>query len=252
MKNFFLIALFLVCWVATADIQAAENGPAAIVTAEELKALLDAGGSGCVLVDARTPEEYQEVHIRGAISIPVNNFEESRNLLPEDKTARLIFYCNGVKCGKSGLAAQKAAEAGYTNVAVFAAGMPVWEEKGYPISAGENYQKPLETAKLSPTELHDLLAANGNGITVVDVRDPQEFQAGHIPGAINIPLEVFATQSGILDKGKRIVVYCNSGSRSYAAYRKLMQLSYKNIFQSLFFDWKQQGLPVETGSGGKS
>ena len=66
----------------------------------------------------------------------------------------------------------------------------------------------------------------------------------HIPGAINIPVASFASQSGILDKKKQIVVYCNSGGRSYNAYRKLMKLGYKKINHAIFADWKEEGLSV--------
>jgi rhodanese-related sulfurtransferase len=123
--------------------------------------------------------------------------------------------------------------------------MPVWEEKGYPIYAGPDYEKRIETRKLTPTQLDGLIKKDSSDITVVDVRDPQEFNAGHIPGAINIPSEVFAAKSGVLDKGKKIVVYCNSGGRSYNSYRKLMKLGYKHIYQALYYDWKHQGLPIE-------
>ncbi|MCI5224458.1 MAG: rhodanese-like domain-containing protein, partial [Candidatus Electrothrix sp. AR4] len=124
-------------------------------------------------------------------------------------------------------------------------GMPVWEEKGLPIYAGPEYEKRIETAKLSPQELHTLLESKGGTFTVVDVRDPEEFQQGHVPGAINIPSPTFAAQSGVLDKKKQIIVYCNGGGRSYNAYRKLMKLGYKDIHQTLLFDWKEAGLPLE-------
>jgi len=45
---------------------------------------------------------------------------------------------------------------------------------------------------------------------------------------------------------KAIVVYCNAGGRSYKAYRKLMKLGYKNIFQTLFADWKKAGYTIAT------
>ena len=244
-KKFFLIFLLLSCWVISGNAQATTNDQAAIITADELKAILDTANSPVVVIDARNPEEYQEVHIKGAINIPVSKFKEFNHLLPNDKSVKLIFYCNGVKCGKSKRAAQKAAEEGYTNTIVYAAGMPVWEEKGYPIYAGPDYEKHIETTKFSPIELQDLIKKDRAGITVVDVRDPQEYAEGHIPGAINIPSEIFASKSDVLDKEKKIVVYCNSGGRSYNAYRKLMKLGYENICQSLYFDWKQQGLPVE-------
>ncbi|MCK9391859.1 MAG: rhodanese-like domain-containing protein, partial [Syntrophales bacterium] len=79
----------------------------------------------------------------------------------------------------------------------------------------------------------------------VDVRDASQFREGHIPGAINIPSETFAAGSGVLPKEKKIIVYCNTGSRSYLAYKKLIQLAYPNIFQTLLADWKDMGLAVE-------
>ena len=245
MKKIFLIFLLIACWGITGNIQAAENNRPATITAEELKAVIDKASQPFVVIDARNPEEYQEVHIKGAINVPVSKFQDFKHLLPKEKSVKLIFYCNGVKCGKSKRIAKKAAEEGYTNINVFAAGMPVWEEKGYPIYAGPDYEKQIETKKLSPTELQKLIRKDGPGITVVDVRDSQEYQEGHIPGAINIPSEVFASKSDTLDKERKIVVYCNSGGRSYNAYRKLMKLGYKSIYQSLYYDWKQQGLPID-------
>lgn len=80
----------------------------------------------------------------------------------------------------------------------------------------------------------------------MDVRDPEEFKEDHIPGAINLPLQNFAAGSGILDKDKTIVVYCNSGGRSYGAYKKLIKLGYKKIFQAVYADWKGAGLQIES------
>jgi rhodanese-related sulfurtransferase len=128
---------------------------------------------------------------------------------------------------------------------VFAEGMGAWEDKGYPIVAGPNYQKRVKTRKLSPRELQNLVKAHRGAVIVVDVRNLEEYKEGHIPGAIDIPLEVFASKSTMLGKDKTIVVYCNSGGRSYDAYRKLMQLGYKDLYQSLYYDWRHGGLPVE-------
>ncbi len=215
-----------------------------LIDTEWLKKMLDFNAAMTV-VDARNPEEYQEVHIRGAISIPEKQFSEHLAQLPQDKSAKIVFYCNGIKCGKSKKAAQKAVELGYSNILVYAEGMPVWEEKGMPIYAGPDYEKRIETSKIAPLELDALIKSTGANLTVVDVRDPDEFKAGHIPGAINIPVAAFASQSGALDKDKQIVVTCNSGGRSYNAYRKLQKLGYAKINQAIFADWQVAGLPVE-------
>ena len=225
---------------------AAEKGkePFKVVTSEELKALIDNKTPGLLLVDARGPEEYQEVHIRNAVSIPLSKLEKDPALLKAPKDARLIFYCNGIKCGKSGKAAKIAVENGFSDVSVYADGMPVWEEKGYSIYAGPDYEKKVETTRLKPAELKALLDQKSDTVTLVDVRDPNEYAEGHIPGAINIPVANFAAKSGTLDKGKRVIVYCNSGGRSYNAYRKLQKLAYPNIGQAIFADWQDENLPV--------
>ena len=243
--RFFCAVLCLVLLsVFTASAEEKSKDTFKVLTSEELKALIDAKPPGLVVIDARTPEEYQEVHIKNAINIPVQKLENDKSLLPEPKDARLVFYCNGVKCGKSGKAAKIALELGYKDVSVMTEGMPVWEEKGYALYAGPEYEKKVETTKIAPKELKTLLDSKPDAITLVDVRDPNEFAEGHIPGAINIPATSFAAGSGVLDKGKRIIVYCNSGARGYNAYRKLQKLAYPNIGQAIFADWKSEGLPV--------
>jgi len=122
--------------------------------------------------------------------------------------------------------------------------MPVWEEKGFPIYAGPDYDKTVKTSMIKPVVVKVLLDSAPATITVVDVRDSKEFAEGHVPGAVNIPVETFASASGVLDKGRQIIVYCNSGGRSYNAYRKLQKLAYPNIAQMIFADWQAEKLPV--------
>jgi len=218
--------------------------PFKTVTTEELKKMLGSGKGAPLVIDARNPEEYDEVHIKNAVNVPVSKLEKNPALLPADKQKSIVFYCNGVKCGKSGKAAQIAASHGYTNLMVYGEGMPVWEEKGMPIYAGPNYEKKIETSMLKPRELKDLMESTPAALTIVDVRDRSEYDQGHIPGAINIPAVTFAQQSGVLEKDKRIIVYCNSGGRSYNSYRKLQKLAYPNVNQVIFADWQSEGLTV--------
>ncbi len=247
MKNFrWLLGLFLLLTLAffLNSNAIANKDVYQVLDHAQLKTMVDADERNFLLVDARNPEEFKEAHIPGSINIPQKKMETFLGLLPSDKTTQIIYYCNGVKCGKSKKAATKAIGLGYTNVWVYSEGMPVWEEMGYSFYRGNDYEKRVETTKVVPSELQKLMETEADSITVVDVRDAEEFAEGHIPGAINLPLKNFAVNSGILDKKKKIVVYCNSGGRSYGAYKKLMKLGYKNIYQSIFADWKELGLPV--------
>jgi rhodanese-related sulfurtransferase len=215
-----------------------------LISTEQLKTMMD-GEKNFLLVDSRTKEEYQEAHIAGAISIPEKSFDENVSLLPKDKNHLVVFYCNGVKCGKSKKAAKKASDLGYGNVLIYAEGFPVWEEKGLKIVPGPEYAKKIETTKIPAGELRKLLDSKSGDYVLVDVRNEIEFKEGHIPTAINIPAESFALKSDVLPKEKKIIVYCNSGSRSYTAYRKLMKLAYPSIAQAVFADWKEAGMAVE-------
>lgn len=244
--RFGCVTLFVMCMWCSLAVAAEKKGKDSFktVSSEELKSLIDRKTPGLVVVDARSTEEYQEVHISSAISIPLSKLEKDATLLPTPKDAMLVFYCNGVKCGKSGKSAKIAIDNGYHDVSVYAEGMPVWEEKGYAIYAGPDYDKTVKTSMIKPAVVKALLDNAPATLTVVDVRDAKEFSEGHVPGSINIPVETFAAGSGVLDKGKQIIVYCNSGGRSYNAYRKLQKLAYPNIAQMIFADWQTDKLPV--------
>ena len=239
-----VLSVFVIFFMSAALRAQAAEAEFTVISTEQLKAMLDEK-KACTLVDARTKEEYQEAHIAGAVSIPEKNFDESVSLLPGDKNALLVFYCNGVKCGKSKKAAKKADALGYKNIIIYGEGFPVWEEKGLKIVPGPDYAKKIETMKIKPAELKALIDAKSGDAVIVDVRDESEFAEGHIPAAINIPVEAFATRSEILPKEKKIIVYCNTGGRSYTAYRKLMKLAYPSISQTLFAEWKEAGMTVE-------
>lgn len=217
-----LLSLSVVCLAA----EKTKDG-FAVLSSEQLKGLLESKQAGLVLIDARSPQEYQEAHILSAISIPLTVLEKDSAVLKAAKDTHLVFYCNGVKCGKSGKSALIASSLGYTDISIYADGMPVWEEKGYPLYTGPEYDKTVKTSMLKPVAVKALLESAPATVTVVDVRDAKEFSEGHVPGAINIPVETFAAGSGVLDKGKQIIVYCNSGGRSYNAYRKLQKLAYR-------------------------
>lgn len=64
---------------------------------------------------------------------------------------------------------------------------------------------------------------------IIDVRTPGEFQMGHIPGAINVPVEQVETSAQAWDRDGAYVVYCATGSRSQTAVQTMEALGFKNI-----------------------
>ena len=83
----------------------------------------------------------------------------------------------------------------------------------------------------------------------LDVRDPGEYAAGHLPGAINVSrgtLE-FAVWGKVPDQNAKIYVYCKTAGRSTLATKTLNDLGYKNavLMDAQFEDWIKKGYPVE-------
>jgi rhodanese-related sulfurtransferase len=83
---------------------------------------------------------------------------------------------------------------------------------------------------------------------LLDVRDPGEYAAGHLPGAINISrgtLE-FVVFNKIKDQNAKVVVYCKTGGRASLATKTLNDLGYKNaiLMDAQFADWVKAGYPV--------
>jgi rhodanese-related sulfurtransferase len=71
---------------------------------------------------------------------------------------------------------------------------------------------------------------NESNIKVIDVRTPEEYRSGHIPQAINVPLDrVDKIKSHVKDLDAPIYVYCMSGARSSAAANYFAKLGYTNV-----------------------
>ena len=104
-----------------------------IGTVDEARQLFDSGAY--VFVDARSPEDYEEGHIQGALSLPVGQSEERVAAFLEHypPEASIITYCSGRTCQDSHHLAEFLLEFGYDNVTVFIDGFPGWEAEGHPI-----------------------------------------------------------------------------------------------------------------------
>lgn len=80
-------------------------------------------------------------------------------------------------------------------------------------------------------EIADAKEKIKQGAYLIDVRTKQEYNAEHIKGAVNIPVEEIENPSKkIISKNDVIIVYCRSGSRSKQAAEKLINLGYENVY----------------------
>ncbi len=98
-----------------------------------------------------------------------------------------------------------------------------------------------------PAIAHDeLVQAHGRrSCTIVDVREPHEFNGGHIPGAVNHPLSKF--DPATLSPAEPVVLICHAGSRSAAALRRALAAGKENVrhYPGGMSGWRARGGPVE-------
>lgn len=104
---------------------------------------------------------------------------------------------------------------------------------------------------LEPIPREELLERVRNDlVTVIDVRPHEEFAAGHVPGALNIPISQLEAYLQQLDTDQEVVAYCR-GPHCILAFDAVERLRKKGLtarrLEDGFPEWKNAGLPVETG-----
>ena len=102
--------------------------------------------------------------------------------------------------------------------------------------------------EIDPSDVREQL---NNGAVVVDVREPEEWSAGHIPGARHVPKSYLESriEGTVPDRAQHVVLYCASGNRSAWAARTMIEdLGYEHVESMTggFTLWKDRGYEVET------
>lgn len=192
-----------------------------------------------LIVDSRPARKYDKGHIVPSVNISNSQFEKLTHLLPEDKSTLLIFYCGGLKCPLSHKSAAKAEALGYTNVQVYAAGYPDWQNAGHVPGVSAAYVKKLIDGE--------------KGAVIVDARPARKFKKAHVPTAINISDREFEDKLDLLpaDKGAELIYYCGGYKcpLSYKSAAKAVEKGYTNVklFQAGYPAWKE-AYGVEEGA----
>jgi rhodanese-related sulfurtransferase len=104
-----------------------------------------------------------------------------------------------------------------------------------------------EIKKVTPADVKAAIDKQEKAV-ILDVRDPDEYKAGHLPGAVHVSrgkLE-FTIWDKVPDKDAKIYVYCLTAARSALATKTLNDLGYKNavLMDAHFEEWVKAGYPV--------
>ncbi len=101
----------------------------------------------------------------------------------------------------------------------------------------------MAETELSPERAQGLI---GEGASLIDVRNPDEHEAGHIEGDRLIPFDRLKDEAGDLPKDEQVVLYCRGGDRSGAAVQALRASGYDAYsIEGGILAWQEQGLPID-------
>jgi rhodanese-related sulfurtransferase len=104
-----------------------------------------------------------------------------------------------------------------------------------------------EAREVSREEARELVEG---GAQLVDVRAPHEWEAGHIRGAVHLPLDELAERAGELDPERPVILYCRGGTRSSMATEALAESGYDAAKLSEgVVGWEEEGLPLDPDDG---
>jgi hydroxyacylglutathione hydrolase len=205
--------------------------------ADGLSAALERGAT---VVDTRTAAQFAEKHIARTVNVPLGKsfLTWMGALVPYDLDLYLIV--DGDASAASSVV-KDLRKIGLVRVAGVAEAdvVDVWTAR---------QTKPRQLPHLDAQAL-DSRVRDGN-VQIIDVRSPEEWSSGHLPGAVHMPLAALPDRVSELDPTRQIVVHCQGGGRSAiaASYIKSKGLDGVANLEGGFDAWRALDLPVEQES----
>ena len=185
-----------------------------------------------LVIDTRPTDDYAAGHVAGTINIPLNSsFVTWAGWLVRSSEFYLIVD-------------KATADARLEELARSLALIGIDRITGYFDADGISGERRVP--QVSAKDLAPKLAS----VAVIDVRGATEWETGHLPGAIHIPLGHLVDRAGEVPAGRPIVVQCQSGNRSSIGASVLERLGFSNVTNLAggITGWAAAGLPIEGGA----
>ena len=194
---------------------------------------------GALLVDARTNEQFDEAHIPGAISASAYDTgfaTKVARVLEPDVELIVVAASDGYELEASELLAS----VGLRVRGFLAGGMTSWRSEGRPVQRIELIDPEALAGRLDGEDVP----------LVLDVRDADEFAAGHIPGAVHIPYGELPGRLAELPSDRPIAAVCSGGKRSGLAASILQREGFEHVVHvghGGVGSWQAAGRPTDRG-----
>ncbi len=189
----------------------------ALPPAMDYQAMRVAVDAGALLLDGRSPEEFAQGHLRGAVNVALDGryAEFAGSVIPPDTDIVLVIDHGQELEGKNRLA-----RIGFDRVIGYLE---------HPKTTMAAHADDVQRASRLTAQAFQERTRDVAGLQIVDVRNPGETEDGMVPGAVNIPVGQLPARSGELDPNRPTVVYCAGGYRSSVAASLLRQRGFADV-----------------------
>jgi DMSO/TMAO reductase YedYZ molybdopterin-dependent catalytic subunit/glyoxylase-like metal-dependent hydrolase (beta-lactamase superfamily II) len=192
------------------------------------------------LVDVRGPGETAAGTLPAAREIPLAALMDTREAL--DPGLPVVLYC--ASGYRSQVAASALLDAGFADVSDVLGGSAAWEGAGLPLAEPGT---PGPATSVPQVGARAARALVDGGAMLLDVREPEEWEAEHAPAAVLVPMGQVSRQRATLPRDRRIVVVCRSGGRSGAVTASLRSWGFDAVnLAGGMCAWAAAGQPVVT------
>jgi len=223
------------------------------ISCPELTSLMASDGLFAVF-DVRERGEYNDCQIPNTTSLPRSQIEFRIGEFVPNGTIPVVVYDEGGK--RAGLAAERLAQLGYQQVSILDGGLTAWQNQGretvsgvnVPSKAfGERIHHDRQVPDLSPEELKSLIDSNA-GLTILDMRTPEEYGRFCIPGGVNVPGGDLILWAEELQHKPAVIVNCAGRTRSIIGAAGLRRLGLTNVraLRNGTMGWVLAGFQLET------
>lgn len=186
-----------------------------------------------VVIDSRINHDFLAAHIPASVNVPFNSYGWGRSIkdwLAGQKVEVAIVADTGDLAEK---AAEELKAAGLGVVEIFADSLSDWESKGMPLS---------EVKEITPDQLY----SQQDRWTVIDVREPYEWQSGTIKNSMKIPMNDLPEKIRDLNHSEKYAVVCAHGNRSEVSALFLADNGHTAAtLVGGMYRWLSEQLPVE-------
>lgn len=242
---------------------------AQLISVEELaKSIKD---PNIIVVDARPSADYLKTHIDGAINLDASSLSDNSvvegRLKPVSELAkiiggaglstnkRVVIYCKtGVSAGRLYWVMKYM---GFNNISLLDGNMNAWFAARKPITKNPKKLPPVSfTPSVNSSMLVDKSYVksklNSSGTIIIDSRKAEDYEAGHIGNAVNIPNDLIVNDSKLrplsevaaafakIPKDKEVIVYCKTGatgSFTYFVLTSLLKYGNVKLYAGSYMDW---------------